>query len=82
MKAESCSDTKGGKKIVVASILIGGAIFAYAGWALVRHMKKAPKECVLAALCLATAMYRVRPKNREDAFGGNGVPCVAGNPVF
>ncbi|WP_090947833.1 FeoB-associated Cys-rich membrane protein [Parageobacillus thermantarcticus] len=40
---------------MVANILIGGAIFAYAGWTLVRHMKKSSKgmcaSCSLSDDC-------------------------------
>lgn len=32
-----------GANVMIANIVIGGAIFAYAGWALVRHVKKSTK---------------------------------------
>lgn len=68
---------------MIASILIGGSIFAYAGWTLVRHMKKVPKECVLAALYLTIAMDRVRQKNLEEAVGGKrGSLSLQGIPFF
>ncbi|MCL6585303.1 MAG: FeoB-associated Cys-rich membrane protein [Anoxybacillus sp.] len=45
---------------MVANIIIGGAIFAYAGWTLVRHVKKSAKgkcaACSTADACSACGM--------------------------
>ncbi|MED3756758.1 FeoB-associated Cys-rich membrane protein [Geobacillus stearothermophilus] len=32
-----------GENMMMANIIIGGAIFAYAGWTMVRHVKKSAK---------------------------------------
>jgi radical SAM protein with 4Fe4S-binding SPASM domain len=40
---------------MIANIVIGGAIFAYAGWMLVRHVKKSSKgkcaSCSMSDAC-------------------------------
>ncbi|MGG6439608.1 FeoB-associated Cys-rich membrane protein [Saccharococcus caldoxylosilyticus] len=55
---------------MIASILIGGSIFAYAGWTLVRHMKKSSKgmcaSCSLSDNCHGSCSA----KNLEEAVGG------------
>ncbi|ALF10621.1 hypothetical protein AOT13_11695 [Parageobacillus thermoglucosidasius] len=47
-------------KAMIANIVIGGVIFGYAGWMLVRHIKKSSKgkcaSCSLADHCQDACM--------------------------
>ncbi|KPC98328.1 hypothetical protein LR69_03448 [Geobacillus sp. BCO2] len=40
-----------GENMMMANIIIGGAIFAYAGWTLVRHVKKKRQRGVRVMPC-------------------------------
>jgi radical SAM protein with 4Fe4S-binding SPASM domain len=47
-------------RTMIANVLIGGVIFGYAGWMLVRHIKKSSKgkcaSCSLADDCQGTCI--------------------------
>lgn len=61
---------------MIANLVIGGAIFAYAGWTLVRHVKKAPKGRARHAMRLTIA--EAAAGRRGNPFKTNGFLTMIG----
>lgn len=55
-----------GESVMIANIIIGGAIFAYAGWGLVRHVKKAPKGHAQRAIWPTVALAAAGQSGKID----------------
>lgn len=62
--------------MMIANLVIGGAIFSYAGWTLVRHVKKAPKEDALHAMRPTAALAAADQSGNDRQ--GNGFLMVIG----